>query len=320
MRNMMQEGMDILRKAWSDRLGYADVGTVMLQPIVNKVVPDLVDYEHPIRMNLDHFTGAGSHALVNQRTAGSTPWVGVLGTDTIPEDKSSYARTSFQYETLATAGKVERFMQRVGRNYVDLLLTEMKGKLEDWYQGYEYWLTKGVAAHTSLACQIDGLQTLIPSGQQIATTTTAGGEAFTLMDVDELLDTANSAKMLIMTRKTRRNFNALLQQQQQFVDKTEVNGGFKLMSYNGVPIYVSTEMTDTQIFSGTAVTAQTGGTESTMFAIDTNDVYIEELTPPTSMALAKSDSQYDAFHIFCDFVLVVRNYMKTAKLVGILNS
>ena len=316
MYNVMQQGIDILRKAYSDRLSFDNYGTVLLQPVVDKVMPDLVDYEHPIRMNLDHLPGAGSHALINQRSPGSTPYVGVLGTDTIPVDNSSYARVSFAYETLATAGKVERFLQATGRNYVDVLLRETKGKVEDWYSGYECWITKGVAAHSSLACQIDGLQVLVPIGQQVATTNVAGGQAFTLSNMDELLDLAKSAKMIIMTRKQRRRLNGLLQAQQQFVDKTEVKGGFKVISYNDVPIYVSTEMTDTQLFNGTAVTAHTGGTESTIFAIDTDYVYVEELTKPTSLPLAKNDSQYDAFHIFCDFVLVVSNYMRTAKLVG----
>jgi hypothetical protein len=63
----------------------------------------------------------------------------------------------------------------------------------------------------------------------------------TLEKMDEVLDTnIGNPGLLVVSRTGRRKVNALLQAQQRFVDRTEIAGGFRVMTYNEVPIVPST--------------------------------------------------------------------------------
>jgi len=312
--NTMQAGLALIEKAWTSGLSSSDAGSVLLQPVIDTVIPIMADYESPARQNIPRKPGAGSAYKGVQATPGNTPWAGVTDTDTIAVDQSSYAALDISYKTLAaTKGKVTRFLQATGRSYIDVLLEEMEVKMYGFQDGYEYWLINGVSSTT----QIDGLQVLIPSSQEVLVTTTAGGDDLTLAKMDEFMDKGKTLKLMFMSYRTRRELNALLQSTQRYVNLQEIKGGFKVLSYNGVPILISTQMLDTQTFDGSGVTSQTGGTASSILGIDTNHVFVSELTPVTSFPCAKTTSQYDEFEIFSDFALVVRNYLRTAKLTGI---
>jgi hypothetical protein len=67
-------------------------------------------------------------------------------------------------------------------------------------------------------------------------TTTASG-ALTLAMLDKALDDTKGEGDVIMTsRAVRRKISALLQGQQRFLDRVEVGAGFRVLSYDGVPI------------------------------------------------------------------------------------
>jgi hypothetical protein len=67
-------------------------------------------------------------------------------------------------------------------------------------------------------------------------TTTASG-ALTLAMIDKALDdTKGEADVIMTSRAVRRKINALLQGQQRFLDRVEVGAGFRVLSYDGVPI------------------------------------------------------------------------------------
>jgi hypothetical protein len=110
-----------------------------------------------------------------------------------------------------------------------------------------------------------------------------------------------------------------LQAQQRFVEPTiEVKGGFKLISYNDIPIYVSNNVPDTMTWNGeTGVAGLTGGSLSAIYIVDTTHTWVGELTPVKFARVNTGTIQYDAFEIVCDEVLVVRNPYANAMLAGI---
>lgn len=303
-------------------LGTTQAGTVLVDKEIDKTIQQLVEYKNPIRVNMPRKTGSGPGWYVNRRAAGSTPAMFVNDTDTITEDTGTYTRTSFPYKTIATQGRVTRFMQAIGRSYTDVLADEIEAKARD-FRDYEEWaLLKGrittSGSLTGNAKHFDGLDVLIPSTQAVVMTSSGLGASLTLAKMDESIDKcAGEPDMIIMSKRSRRALVALLQASQRFVNTVETRGGFILISYNNIPVYVSTRINNNQAFNGTAVTAETGGTTTTVYFLDTEYVWLGELTPITIMPLAKVSSQYDLFDIFCDEVLVMANYLYCSKLIGI---
>jgi hypothetical protein len=65
----------------------------------------------------------------------------------------------------------------------------------------------------------------------------ASAAALTLAKIDEAIDLAQGDVDLIVTsRQVRRKINSLLQAQQRFNDTTEVAAGFRVPTYDGLPI------------------------------------------------------------------------------------
>jgi len=297
-------------------LGQTQAGTVLVDKEIDKTIQQMIEYKNPIRVNLPRKPGSGAAWYVNRRTPGSTAAEFVADTDALTEDTGTYAQVTFAYKTIATQGRVTRFMQAIGRSYTDVLAEEIEAKARD-FKDYEEWgVLKGNA--TSNSKQFDGLDVLIPASQAVGMTTTAGGSALTLAKMDEAIDEcAGEPDMIIMSKRSRRELVSLLQAQQRFINTVEVKGGFILISYNNIPIYVSTRIVNTQTFNGTSVSSETGSNTTTIYFLDTEFVFIAELTPITIMPLAKVSSQYDLFDIFCDEVLVMSNYLYCSKLIGI---
>ena len=148
------------------------------------------------------------------------------------------------------------------------------------------------------------------------------GDALTLDKLDETIDavkgSGNRSDLVILaSRKGRRLLNAQLQAQQQFNDMVEIAAGFRVRTYDGIPLITTTGMPDVLTFNGTKVTAYSGSVTTAIIVVNTRYCYIAELTPLTVMPLAKSSGQFDAFDIFWDGALTLANTLGAAILVGI---
>jgi len=304
------QGLTTLRKA----LTSADAGSVLLQPIVDAVIPMLADYQNPLRQNLPRKPGSGQNWIINRRSVGTTPAEWVADTDTVTADNGSYAQFTFAYRTLLAKGQVTRKLRATGASYIDVLMEEIEGKMLEYKNYEDQALVTGISSATTP----EGMQYLCTVNQQVATTTVAGGGPLTLAFMDEADDlNAGNTNMIVMTKRSRRELSALQVSQKNYPDKIEVRGGFRMQEYNGSPIYTSTNIPNTLTFSGTTEGAQTGGSASSIYFVDTNHLWVGELTPVTLMPLAKTTSQYDEFDIFCDEVLVLRNPLCISKLIGV---
>jgi hypothetical protein len=298
--------------------GSLQAGDILRQPEVDRIIAQLVDYKNPLRQNIPRKRGEGKSWIINRRQEGETGPQWVADTDTINEDQGKYTQATFDFKTLASKGKVTRKLQAVGRSYANILADEIEARTVEFRNIEDQGIITGNA--TSSPNQFDGLKVLIPVTQGVFAggSGVATGGALTLSLMDQLVDKAIfDPDMLIMSRKMRRSLNALLQSNQRFIDKIEVKGGFKVMSYNDIPIFTSTNAVDTQQFDGFTVTSETGGILSSIYCLDSEHTWMGVLTEVTVMPLAKTTSQFDEFDIFVDEALVLRNTLAVSKLLGL---
>jgi hypothetical protein len=310
------------REAFERAITVSGAGSVLLQTFINKTVQQISNREEGVYSTLPRRPGQGNGAYINRRSEPGTLAQWVNDTDTINEFTGSYAQKSFLYRTLATKGRVTRYMQAQGRSYGDILAGEMAAKASDFAAAMEDCLVLGNNA--AVAKQFDGLVTLAQetSSQIILQTTASAGDAFTLEKLDEAIDAvrgsgSRSDLLIFASRKGRRLINAALQSQQMFNDMTEIAAGFRVRTYDGIPLVTSTGMSDALTFNGSKVSAFSGAATTAICVVNTRDIYIEELTPLTVMPLAKSSSQYDEFDMYWDGSLVAANPLALSVLVGI---
>jgi len=313
---MSRDWQENIKKA----LDVSGAASALVQIEVDKVVAQLMDYKNPLRQNLPRKKGSGDAWYIVRRTPGSTGAAFVDDTDNLAtlEETGSYQRVSFPYKTLATRGKVTRKLQRIGMSYIDVLAAEIEAKTLEFRNKEDYAILMGDSDSNSK--EFDGLDKLCKDyGQTVVTTSNAGGAAITLAKLDEVIDkvTAGEPDMIICSRRTRRQLTAALQASQRFVNTVEVKGGFKLLAYNGIPIYVSTNIPDTGSFDGSDITWDGNGDCSALYVVSTDHVWVGVLTDVTVQPLAKTTTQYDEFEIIEDFTLVVRHPQAIARLVGI---
>jgi len=102
----------------------------------------------------------------------------------------------------------------------------------------EQLTTDIVAGDASPAEEIDGMLNQVPAGapgNEGGTRTETGNISLAMLD-RAIDDTRGEGNIILTSRKVRRAINALLQAQQRFNDTTEVPGGFRVPTYDGIPI------------------------------------------------------------------------------------
>jgi len=295
--------LEQLKKA----LDMASAGGALQQPVIDKVLQELIEVNNPLRVNLPRKPGSGSAWILNQRTSRGSGAGFVNDTEEPGENQGTYLQKSFPYKTILDRRKVTRKLQAVGKTLLDIEAEEVENGLQNVRDSEENALINGDAAANPK--QFDGLRKLVPVGQ--TTIAGANGAPLTLELMDAVLDlNRGNPNMIVMSKKANRKLNALLQAQQRFVDTMEVKGGFRVQTYNGIPIYRSIWISDSQA-QGTASNC------TDIFVLDTSSVWIGELTPLRMERLASKSSQGTEFDIYEDISLVLANDLKVSRLAGV---
>ncbi|MBI4395916.1 MAG: phage major capsid protein [Elusimicrobia bacterium] len=295
--------LEQLKKA----LNMANAGGALQQPLVDRVLQELIEVNNPLRQNLSRKPGAGSEWILNQRTSRGAPASFVDDTEEPTETQGAYGQKKFPYKTVIQRGKVTRKLQAVGKSLLDIEAEEVNSALQSVRDSEENALINGDAAVNPK--QFDGLRKLTPPSQVVV----AGpdGAPLSLDLLDQAIDlNRGNPDMLIMSKKASRKLNSLLQAQQRFQETTEVKGGFRLKTYNDIPIFKSIYVSDAQVQGAANDTTD-------IFIVDTTAVWIGELTPLKMVRLAQKSSQFSEFDIFEDMTLVFGNDIKVSRLAGV---
>ena len=295
--------LEQLKKA----LDMASAGGALQQPLIDRVLQELIEVNNPLRVNLPRKPGSGSAWILNQRTSRGAAAGFVNDTEEPTETQGGYAPKSFAYKTILDRRKVTRKLQAVGKTLLDVEAEEVENGLQNVRDAEENALINGDA--TANPKQFDGLRKLIPVGQVVVAG--ANGAPMSLDLLDQAIDlNKGNPSLLIMSKKANRKLNGLLQAQQRFVDTMEVNGGFRVQVYNGLPIFRANSISDAQT-QGTATNA------TDIYILDTSAVWVGELTPLKMLRLAQKSSQGSEFDIYEDITLVLANDIKASRLAGV---
>ncbi len=313
----MGPDLKLLQKALEE----SDVSALFKIPEIDQMMVQLVDFLNPLRQSLRRVPGSGDGYLVYKRAPGTTQAVDIDDVDTIAEETGVYTELKFLYKTLATQGRLSRRVQKTGRSIADLMREELEAKSSEIRNAEDNRMFYGNFP-VSNAKQWDGLaKTMDDNTAQIVTagTDASDGNDLTTEKLDEVLDVnIGNPGLIVTSRLGRRKLNALLVAQQRFVDRTTIAGGFRVISYNDVPIVATTNIPSVQERdSDGSIVSLTGGSTTSLFVVDLMDVFMSVLTEITVMPLARTSSQFELFDIFEDAALVVRDARHVSTMSGI---
>lgn len=164
--------------------------------------------------------------------------VGLPTADALPEGQipeashGQYDKESVEMKWITSTGQVTgpEIDASRGTGGVDAWKTEIGLHSAAVINKLEAMLVGGDAGVDGKGVEFDGFL------KQITQSVDGAGAALTLSMLDEAIDTPfKEPTLAAMGRAHLRRVGALLQAQQRFNDRTEIKGGFKVLSYNGVP-------------------------------------------------------------------------------------
>lgn len=279
-------------------------GANLIQDMIDTAIAEAIEVNNPLRQNMPRKKGEGSQYIANRRTArGAAAFVD--DTEEPSAVNSTYAQKGFAYKTIFYRGKVTRKLQAAGKSYGEALQDEIESGLQEVRDVEENAIING---NSSSPKEFDGLNKLCSAGVYNRTQDVEAPISKAILDeaIDQVIGQPN---MIITSRRVAREINALNQEFQRFNDTIEVKGGFRVSSYDGIPIYKS-------IYVPTNEGTETN--ESRIYIVEYGtDVFMSELTALKLERLAKKSSQYDEFDIYEDLALAIKNPLKVWEVTGI---
>lgn len=344
----MWAGLDPQRReAFTRAIDEGTAGSMLVQNLTNRIVQQLSLRHYGILGVMDTRPGQGQQAIINRRTA-ATAGTWAEDTAVLTDTPGTYSQETFTYRSMLAQAQVTRKIRATGRSYIDILAEEMTKRLEDFNERLDGGLLRGdpsgyfvggVSVETfstqgflSACITYDSGSQVISNGYALGGAgSTTLGTTLTLKNLDKAIDlvkgSANRNDMIMTSSYAGiRAINAALTNRQVFNDTVEIAAGFRVRTYDGIPIIPDTNMVDTFSYttSGMAGNAtlltETGGSSTNILVMNKRLNWIEELTPTTVMPLARDTSQYEAFDIFWDGAAVVGNPMGSSAVIGIITT
>lgn len=310
-------------------LAVSGAGSELLQTFINRTVQMLTLREFGLQAVLPRRAGTGNAEYINRRTAASGTGAGswLDDTDSVVEGTGTYAQVSFPYKSLVTRGKITRKLMATGRSYADILALEMAAKAEDFANVME----EGIMSANTFSADAkapSGYLTLLNhsggavGGQVVNNSGTGSATALSLAKLDQAIDLVKGSSqrgdlVILGSFAGIRQINSQLQAQQRFNDVTEVAGGFRVRTYDGIPLIVSTAMPNTMEVAASGMIKNNSGSSTGLMVLNTRYSYMAELTPTTVMPLAKTDSQFDQFDMYWDGSNILSNTLGGALLLNV---
>jgi hypothetical protein len=126
----------------------------------------------------------------------------------------------------------------------------------------------------------DGLHKLCPAGQQVHQGAGTTPAALSIKKLDETIDAVKPGKpdFLLMTRRSRRGISAYARSLTSPVQYEAGDFGRRVMFYDGIPVFESDFMVDTEAIASGAFSAKTGGASSSIFAVKVGEGRLAGLT------------------------------------------
>ena len=254
---------------------------MLLQGVVETIVK-----ESPVLQQLPFIEIVGNGLTYNQeKTLPSIDFYDVG--DTWAESTPTFEQKTANLKIMGGDADVDNFLKATRSNLQDLEAAVVELKAKALKDKFEETFIYGDSSTN--AKQFDGVRALIDTTTASDYVIAMGdtGATLTLAKLDELIDAVKGGKpgMLVMSRRSRRKINALVRAAGGMMETDRDNWGNFIQFWDGIPIGVNDWILDTHVLTGGVETATTGGTCSTIYAIQFGEGALCGLTSPGHLAV-----------------------------------
>ncbi len=290
---------------------------ILLQGVVETVVKD-----SPILQELPFIEIVGNVLTYNQEK--TLPGIDFYDVgDTWAESTPTFEQKTASLKIMGGDADVDNFLKTTRSNVQDLETAVVELKAKALKDKFEDTFIYGDA--TASPKQFDGLRKLIDTesaGDQVIAAG-ATGATLTLSMLDELIDAVKGGKpgVLLMSRRSRRKINALVRAAGGMMETDRDKWGNFVQYWDGIPVGVNDWILDTHVVSGSVETATTGGTCSTIYALQMGEGALCGLTAPGHLtvepigSLETKDASRTRIKWYVSLALF--SSIKAAALIGV---
>jgi hypothetical protein len=290
---------------------------MLLQGVVETIVKD-----SPILQQLPFIEIVGNGLTYNQEKTLPTIDFYDVG-DTWAESTPTFEQKTANLKIMGGDADIDNFLKATRSNIQDLEAAVVELKSKALRDKFEETFIYGDA--TTNPKQYDGLRKLIDTATASSQVIAAGatGATLTLSMLDELIDAVKGGKpdMLLMSRRSRRKINALVRAAGSMMESDRDKWGNFVQFWDGIPIGVNDWILDTHVVSGSVETATTGGTSSTIYAVQMGEGALCGLTAPGQLtvepigSLETKDASRTRIKWYVSLALFAS--IKAAALIGV---
>jgi hypothetical protein len=290
---------------------------MLLQGVIETIIKD-----SPVLQTLPFIEIVGNGLTYNQEKTLPTIDFYTVG-DTWAESTPTFEQKTANLKIMGGDADVDNFLKATRSNIQDLEAAVVELKAKALKNKFEETFIYGDA--TSNPKQFDGLRKLInttTAGSQVVAAG-ASGATLTLSMLDELIDAVKGGKpdMLLVSRRSRRKINALVRASGSMMETNRDKWGNFIQLWNGIAISINDWILDTHVVSGGVETATTGGTCSTIYAVQFGEGALCGLTAPGHLtvepigSLETKDASRTRIKWYCSLALFAS--IKAAALIGV---
>jgi hypothetical protein len=290
---------------------------MLMQGVVETIVKD-----SPVLQKLPFIEIVGNGLTYNQEN--SLPSIDFYGVgDDWNESTPTFTQLTANLKIMGGDADVDNFLKATRSNIQDLEAAVIELKAKALKSKFEEMFIYGNTGTSSK--QFDGIRKLINTGAAGSQVITMGdtGATLTLAKLDELIDAVKGGKpdMLLMSRRSRRKINALMRDAGAIVVSDRDQFGNFVQLWDGVVIGVNDWILDTHLVAGGVETATTGGTCSTIYAVQLGEGALCGLTSSGHLqveqvgALENKDATRTRVKWYVSLALF--SSIKAAALIGV---
>ncbi len=259
---------------------------MLLQGVVETIIKD-----SPVLRELPFIEIVGNGLTYNQENALPSIDFYDVG-DTWAESTPTFTQKTANLKIMGGDADVDNFLKATRSNLQDLEAAVVELKAKALKDKFEDTFIYGNA--TTSPKQFDGLRKLIDTATAGSQVIAAGasGASLTLSMLDQLIDAVKGGKpgILLMSRRSRRKINALVRAAGGMMETDRDKWGNFVQLWDGIPLGVNDWILDTHVVSGGVETATTGGTCSTIYAVQFGEGALCGLTAPGYLTVERVGS------------------------------
>jgi hypothetical protein len=198
--------------------------------------------------------------------------------DTWAESTPTFTQVQTTLKILGGDADVDQYIATTRSNVQDIEAAVLELKAKAVAHEFEDEFVYGDTAVDAKG--FDGLHKLCPAGQQAHQGSGTTPAALSLKKLDEAIDLIRPGKpdFLLMSRRTRRGISAYSRALTSPIHFEPGDFGRRALYYDGIPVFESDFIVDTEAIASGAFSAKTGGASTTIFAVKVGEGLLSGLT------------------------------------------